>query len=250
MTFTDFFKTINDTNIFDYTREQLVIEIYRAAGSEAKINPDSVKKWFDRNKPGQPINYFPKYKVDKAGFIKYFQDNVADAWQVLLEAFRALEDTGVIDCNPADDLAFYLSLLKQFYEILGFPWIEFPNERMLGIFNQAIKSHNILDFLQNDSANRLLMDLVYDVDEFVLEIKAKMQEFQDSNEPILDKIIEFTTLIDEYNEFLGLNMQPVLGSAFYVPLPQTNILEFRKEIILKIRNLEVLYNEIQSMQQE
>jgi hypothetical protein len=246
MTFADFFKTINDTKVFDCTRENLVIDIYRAAGSPLAIKSDTVKKWFTRNKVAQPTEYFPQSNIDKAGFIKYFEDKTADSWQILLEAFRTLEDSGVIDCNPADASAFYLSLLKQFYEILGFTWIESPKERMLKIFNQAVKKHNILDFLQNDSANRLLMDLADDVDDFVLKIKNTMREFEDSNEPLLDKIIEFTILIDEYNGFLAFNMQPVLGSDFYVPLPKTNIRAFRQEIESKIRDLGVLYNEIQS----
>lgn len=250
MTFTEFFKTINDTKLFNLKREWLVINICQAAGSVDGISPEVVKQWFKRNKLAQPTTYFPQYKVDKAGFIKYFQDNVADTWQILLQAFRALEDTGVIDCNPADASSFYLSLLKQFYEILGFPWIELPKERMLKIFNQAVKKHNILDFLQNDSANRLLMDLEYNAEVFVSEININMREFEDSNEPLLDKIMDFTKLVHKYNGFLAVNMQPVLGTEFFVPLPQTNILEFRKEIESKIQDLGVLYNEIQSMQQE
>ncbi|MCI9626250.1 MAG: hypothetical protein HFI90_05650 [Clostridia bacterium] len=250
MTFTDFFKTINDTKIFDCTREGLVINICQAAGSVDGISPEVVKQWFKRKNMAQPTTYFPQYKVDKAGFIKYFKDNTADTWQILLEAFRKLEDTGVVDCNPADDLAFYLSLLKQFYEILGFPWIESPKERMLGIFNQAVKNHNILDFLQNDSISRILMDLVDDVCAFVSEIKTKLYEFRDSNEPVLGKIIDFTILIDEYNEFLGQYMLPRDDSEFYFLLPQTNRLVFQEEITSRVQNLEVLYNEIQSMQQE
>lgn len=250
MTFTEFFKTINDTKLFNLKREWLVINICQAAGSVDGISPEVVKQWFKRNKLAQPTTYFPQYKVDKAGFIKYFQDNVADTWQILLEAFRKLEDTGVIDCNPADASSFYLSLLKQFYEILGFPWIESPKERMYEIFNQAFKTYNISDFLQNNSISRILKDLVDDVCAFVSEINAKLDEFRGSDELIFNKIMAFTDLIDDYNGFLGLHMLPRDDSEFYFLLPQTNRLVFQEEITSRVKNLEVLYNEIQSMQQE
>lgn len=244
MTFADFFKTINHTKVFECTREELVDNIYKAAGSSYEISFDKAKQWFNRNKPGQPTYYFPQYNIDNAGFIKYFQDNTSSSWTILLKAFRSLDDKGVINCNPKSASEFYLSLLEQFYKILGFPWGE--SERILEIFNQEVKNYNILDFLQNDSANHLHGDFFCDVDNFVQEIKEKICKFVDSNETLVDKIIEFNKLIDEYSAFLGVNMQPVDGSEFYVPLPQTNILVFRKEIISKIRDMEVLYNEIQN----
>ncbi len=245
MTFADFFKTINKTKVFDCNREELVNEIYKAAGCTIEIS-NTAKQWFKRNKPGQSTYYFPQYKIDKEGFIKYFEDNTADSWQILLEEFKKLEDTGVIDCNPTDSSAFYLSLLKQFYEILGFPWVEPQKERMLKIFNQSIKTYHILDFLYSDPSIRLKQDLVDDVDDFVSTINTVICEFGNSNEPLFDKIRDFTQLIEEYSEFLGVHMRPLDESDFYVPIPKINRLKFREEFISKIQDLGVLYNEIQN----
>lgn len=278
MTFTDFFKTINDTKMFNCTREWLVINIYQAAGCSGKISYDCAKQWLKRNKPGQPTTYFPNYNIDKEGFIKYFQDNVADSWTILLDAFRALEDTGVIDCNPADDSAFYLSLLKQFYEILDFPWIESPKERMYEIFNvipskdnrtfeeifnDAVREFDIEGFLKSNPTESLMTNFFEDMERFDYIIRENYKDTPNKDEETPRKIFEFSKMLLEYVKYLEDTMKLVLTEADnnksdiyikrtylakYVPIKDNE--DFRNNVLNHRDRLKSLYDEIKSLYKE
>ncbi len=280
MTFTEFFKTINDTKIFDCTREWLVINIYQAAGCSGKISYDCAKQWLKRNKPGQPISYFPNYNIDKKGFVKYFQDNVANSWTILLDAFRALEDTGVVDCNPANASVFYLSLLKQFYEILGFPWTTPPKERMYEIFNvippkddrpfeeifnDAIFSYNVMNFLESDPTESLASYFFDDMKTFVIVIQRSNEDTNTlhKDEKAFCKMYEFSETLLKYVTYLeeqmnlvytktGNNKSDIYSRQTYLAKyePPNDNKDFGNRTLNYRNSLKSLYDEIKSLYKE
>ena len=161
MTFGEYIRAIVSAKITNDSQARIVIDLFKAAGAVKKFDKDEVlsestaNKWINGERFCKTRSYFPEGKINnEAGFVDYFSKRPEASCKALQEAFRSINNDGIVDCDTVDIDVFCRSLLRQFMAILGVSWVEEPisetlSEKMLKIFRKAIIDCKIVAFKNN-----------------------------------------------------------------------------------------------------
>lgn len=225
MIFGDVIKTMNDTKVFRCTREELAVNLLKAASIVDKTDKDlktTVTKWIDRGIPKNICTYFPN-EINEDELIKYIERWATDkTWKTLQKAFndynlRAEKDHSIVYCSTSVRENFCQSLAVQLIESLGFPLpekfnhinsdtkpIESEPERMLDLCHQSFNDFPIKDFIESNPAYSIKSYLIEDTFTVVKRIRQKHVngDSPDRHSELYQNIMSFADALLDYLKFL------------------------------------------------
>ena len=275
MTLHDYIKSIKP--YFLDNQPDIIAILFKESGAIISVDTDTAKSWLKSDdKKGhrncRVKDYFPKEKLNEAGFIKAIESRVNTSWKQLQESFRLINDNGIIDIDTDNHEIFYWSLLNQFQKILrlplsdqklpdskpavdnnaisensekkGMPHNEALPESMLSVFYQNSIGFAIDDFI-NSPAKSITPDRIRDMITFIgcIMTKHENEDNPDKGEETYKKIIEFTDTLYKYIVLLKMNsVNPVFPECF--ELANDNDDKFKDKAIDYIEHLIRLYSEI------
>ena len=257
MTFGDLIKELNNSKrrngkkVFSFPRNEIGYRLLNALGilEDKKIDIDSVGKWIDRKVPDNISSYFPNGRINKAKAVNFFQENIANNWQIVQKNLSLRNDNGHFNCSNEDPEMFYQSLLDEFVESLGLPSSEEPDndipmvnevpvlstaslssfnndkgeiisqtettsEQIRGIFKQAIQDHCMEDFIRYDPMVSLDDNLLDRADNFLKTIETDILAACEQSH---GQTLIYIKLVEFYHELKGYVSCLRLGFISYSP---------------------------------
>ncbi len=152
MTLRDYIIAIEKTQLFISGREQIVVELFKAAGVRGIISKNTVKGWLTGYRTCRIKDYFPENTVDEAGFIEFISSRVNTSWPKLQKEFHSLsEEDCIVNLHTNDREIFYRSILNQFQKIHKLPLSEMPAKKMVRLFKNAVENCKISAFFEDDA---------------------------------------------------------------------------------------------------
>lgn len=149
MTLRDYIIAIENTQLFIGGREQIVIELFKAAGVLGKISKNTVKGWLTGYRTCRIKDYFPENTVAEAGFIEFIRSRANTSWPKLQKEFHPLsEEDCIVNLHTNDPEIFYWSILNQFQKIHKLPLSEMPAEKMVRLFKNSVENCEISAFFE------------------------------------------------------------------------------------------------------
>lgn len=101
--------------------------------------------------------------------------------------------------------------------------IVFPTSQILHVFEQAIQECRIYEFIENDPTISLKESLLEEAERFVTSITKVATQLDDKSE-LFQKVCNFTRMLDEYHNYLGINMRPLQGiNDISIPINEDDI---------------------------
>jgi len=133
MMFGDYIRTLRKVITID-NQYQFVRDFFKNTGATNATNiPDStIKSWLSphnskRYRKCRIRYYFPdNEKLNGNGFMEFLSKRINTSWKELQEAFRSINNDGIVDLETNNQEVFYWSLLNQFQKIHELPLSENP----------------------------------------------------------------------------------------------------------------------------
>lgn len=257
MTFGDLIKELNNSKrrngkkVFSFPRNEIGYRLLNALEilEDKKIDIDSVGKWIDRKVPDNISSYFPNGRINKAKAVNFFQENIANNWQIVQKNISLRNDNGRFNCSNEDEEVFYQNLLDEFVESLGLPSSKEPaknipmvnevpvlsaaslsslnndeseiifqtettSEQIRGIFKQTIQDYCMEDFIRYDPMVSLDDNLLDRADNFLKTIETDILAAYEQSH---GQTLIYIKLVEFYHELKGYVSCLRLGFISYSP---------------------------------
>lgn len=268
MNFGEVIKVMNNTKVFKCKREELAVNILKAAGIVIEVDMDfqtAAAKWIDRGIPKNICSYFPN-AINEEELKKHIERWATDkTWKTLQRGFDDYNSKTknqinkcIVNCSTSVREDFCQSIVVQLVESLGFPLPEkcydkkpitehTPHEsepeRMLDIFVQGCDDFAVEGFIDSVPTT----DRISDMFRFIWLIrKQDKKDSLDKNEEIYQGIVSFVDILQEYLNFLKRSSGNLDSFPDNYKLPNRDSKEFSEESNRFRERLNSLYLQIKA----
>lgn len=170
MNFGEVIKVMNNTKVFKCKREELAVNILKAAGIVIEVDMDfqtAVAKWIDRGIPKNICSYFPN-AINEEELKKHIERWATDkTWKTLQRGFDDYNSKTknqinkcIVNCSTSVREDFCQSIVVQLVESLGFPLPEKYNNKNTNIdpTTQPVLLTSIVNTTENIGAHISIPD--------------------------------------------------------------------------------------------